>query len=64
VVGWADSNGFSVGASTLLPGSNSWSTQTIGAGWPFNLQTAPGRAIISFGDVVTTKVQVSTEVIP
>ena len=64
VVGWADSNTFSVGASTLLPGSSSWTSERIGAGWPFSLRAENGSAIASFGGVVSTRIRVSTETIP
>jgi hypothetical protein len=64
VVGWADSNNFSIGASTLLPGSKTWSSEQVGPGWPFSLHAASGSAIMTFGDVVTTQVMVSTEIIP
>jgi hypothetical protein len=64
VVGWADSNTFSVGAATLLPGSTTWSSERIGPGWPFSLKAAPGSAIASFGGVFSTKVNISTEAIP
>ena len=64
VVGWADSNTFSVGASTLLPGSHSWSSERIAAGWPFSLKADSGTAIASFGGVVSTRIAISTESIP
>ena len=64
VVGWADSNTFSVGASTLLPGSMTWTSERIGAGWPFSLNADSGSAIASFGGVVSTHIAVSTETVP
>lgn len=64
IVGWADSNSFSVGASTLLPGATSWSSERIGPGWPFSLNADTGSAIATFGGVITTQIGVSTETIP
>ena len=64
VVGWADSNTLSVGASTLVPGTNTWSSERIGPGWPFSLKADSGFAIASFGGVVSTHIGVSTETIP
>jgi hypothetical protein len=64
VVGWADSNTFSVGATTLLKGPKTLSSERIGSGWPFSLNATHGTAIVSLGGVVTSQIAVSTESIP